>query len=108
VPDLEEDRKALNRLCDRLRSAPETRLVRVEDRLAGSSVADAVHQAAVWAASAQGISDQVPRLHPLASGDQLRVVGRDLLAWVAGTPTDGTEDVLAEWRALIERLRVVV
>jgi hypothetical protein len=108
VPDLQEDRKALNRLCDRLRSAPETRLVRVEDRLSGASVADAVHGAAAWAASAQGISDQVPRLHPLASGDQLRVVGSDLLDWVAGTPTDGTEDVLAEWRALIERLRVVV
>ena len=103
---MEDDREALSRLCHRLRSAPETRLVRAEDRLAGSSVADAVHQAAVWAASAQGISDLVPRLHPLASADQLGVVGGDLLDWVAAA--DGREAVLEQWRALIERLRVAV
>ena len=80
--------------------------MRAEGRLSGRSVADAVHEAAVWAASAQGIDQQVPRLHPLASADQLSVVGGDFLDWVAGA--DGSEVVLQEWRTRIERLRVVV
>ena len=104
--DLTDDRKALSRLCDRLRSAPETRLARAEGRLPGRSVADAVHEAAVWAASVQGIDQQVPRLHPLASADQLSVVGGDFLDWVAGA--DSPEVVLEEWRTQVERLRVVV
>ncbi len=104
--DLADDRKALSRLCDRLRSAPETRLVRAEGRLSGRTVADAVHEAAVWAASAQWIDQEVPRLHPLASGDQLSVVGGDFLHWVASA--DGPEVVLQEWRTRIDRLRAVV
>ncbi len=106
MPDLDGDRKVLDRLCDRLRSAPETRLVRADDRLSGGSVADAVHEAAAWAASAQGIRHQVPRLHPLASADQLSVVGGDFLDWVAAD--DGREAALQQWRVLIERLRLVV
>ena len=80
--------------------------MRADERLSGGSVADAVHRAAVWAAAAQGIDRQVPRLHPLASADQLSVVGGDFLDWVADA--DGPEVVLEEWRTRIERLRVVV
>lgn len=106
MPDLEDDRAALARLCDRLRSAPEPRLVRGDDRLSGRSAADAVHEAAAWAASAQGVSHQVPRLHPLASADQLSVVGSDFLDWVGSAA--GREAALTEWRGLIGRLRAVV
>jgi hypothetical protein len=106
VPDLEDDRKALDRLCGRLRTTPETRLVRADDRLSGGSVADAVHEAAAWAASAQGIGHQVPRLHPFASADQLSVVGGDFLDWVSSA--DDREAVLEEWHRLVERLRRVV
>jgi hypothetical protein len=65
-----------------------------------------VHEAAVWAASAQGIDQRVPRLHSLASADQLCVVGGDFLDWVAGA--EDSEVVLEEWRTRVERLRVVV
>lgn len=106
MPDLEDDRAALARLCDRLRSIPEARLVRADDRLAGRSAAAAVHEAAAWAASAQGISHQVPRLHPLASADQLSVVGSDFLDWVGSDEGGGA--ALTEWRGLIGRLRAVV
>lgn len=106
MPDLEDDRKALSRLCDRLRSTSERRLTRADDRLSGGSVADAVHQAASWAAAAQGVDRQVPRLHPLASADQLSVVGSDFLDWVASG--DGRGADLEEWRASVERIRAVV
>ncbi|MCZ3387561.1 MAG: hypothetical protein LH645_00180 [Actinomycetia bacterium] len=106
MPQLEDDQKTLDRLCGRLRSAPEARLVRTDERLSGDSVADAVHEAAVWAAAAQGIDQQVPRLHPLASADQLSVVGGDFLDWVASA--DGRAAALQEWRGLVERLRVAV
>ncbi len=69
-------------------------------------MADAVHEAAVWAAAAQGIGQPVPQLHPLASADQLSVVGGDFLGWVASA--DGREAALQEWRCLVERLRVAV
>jgi hypothetical protein len=81
-------------------------LVRADERLSGGSVADTVYQAAVWAAAAQGVDRQVPRLHPLASADQLGVVGGDFLDWVASA--EGREAVLGEWRALIGRIRMVV
>ena len=106
MPHLEDDWKALGRLCDRLRSTPETRLVRADDRLSGGSLSDAVHQAAVWAAATQGIDQPVPRLHPLASADQLSVLGGDFLRWVASG--DDHQASLHEWRTLIDRLRAVV
>lgn len=81
-------------------------MVRADDRLDGSSVADAVHEAAAWAASKQGVGHPVPRLHPLASADQLRVVGGDFLVW-AGAADDRVGE-LEGWRLRIERLRVVI
>lgn len=103
MPHLEDELKALERLCDRLRSAPESGLVRAQDRLAGRSVADTVHLTAVWAASAQGIDHHVPRLHPLASADQLAVVGGEFLSWAAAE--HGRETAVQEWRSQIASLR---
>jgi len=110
---------ALVRLVDRLRSAPESRLTRADDRLAGASIADACHELASWCAtvtplatsgSLTGRLPAVPTLHPLASGDQLMVLGRDLLGALAdeGAP-DNVEsaDVRVELLARIERLRAV-
>jgi hypothetical protein len=81
-------------------------LVRADDRLSGGSLSGAVHRAAVWAAAAQGIDQPVPRLHPLASADQLSVVGGDFLHWVASG--DDREAALQEWRDLIERIRAAI
>lgn len=100
------DRDALHRVCARLRSATDARLERPDDRLAGDSVATTVHRAAAWAASAQGIDQEVPRLHPLASADQLTVIGRDFLDWVAESGHRQAE--LVQWRDLVERLRAIV
>lgn len=80
--------------------------MRADERLSGGSVADAVYAAAVWAAAVQGIGQPVPQLHPLASADQLSVVGGDFLDWIASA--DGLEAALEEWRRLVERLRVAV
>jgi hypothetical protein len=106
VPDLQEDRRVLERVCDRLRSASDARLTRPDDRLPAGSVAAEVHALAVWAAAAQGIGAAVPRLHPLASADQLAVVGRDLLDWLDAD--QGDRDVLQSWRRRMDRLRAVV
>lgn len=100
------DRNALQRVCDRLRSATENRLTRPDQRLDRASVADVVHQTAAWAVSRQELAHEVPRLHPLASGDQLAVIGRDFLDWAAAGP-DRQGD-LAQWRERIERLRAAV
>jgi hypothetical protein len=80
-------------------------LVRADDRLAGRSIAEAVHQAAAWAAAAQGIEQRVPRLHPLACADQLSVVGGDFLDWASSG--DDRQVSLREWRTLVERIHEV-
>ncbi|MEO8107941.1 MAG: hypothetical protein ABI720_11555 [Actinomycetes bacterium] len=101
-----DDRAALDRLCDRLRSASETRLARPDRGVGGVSVAEFVHQTATWAAARQAVTSEVPRLHTLASGDQLAVVGRDFLDWASGEPN--REPELDEWRARVERLRASI
>lgn len=110
--DVAADRVALRRLCDRLRSATEARLARPDQRLSGASVVEAVHLTAAWAAASQGLPSEVPRLHPLASGDQLAVIGRGLLDWVsaesARNPESEPELVLMQWRERIERLRAAI
>lgn len=106
MADLQEDRRGLERLCDRLRSASDARLVRADDRLPAGSVAAEVHALATWAAAAQGVEHPVPRLHPLASADQLAVVGRELLDWLDADLRDG--DVLQTWRRRVAQLRAVV
>jgi len=108
---------SLVRLVDRLRSAPESRLTRADDRLAGASIADACHELASWCAtvtpaatSRSGRVPVVPKLNPLASGDQLLVLGRDLLVTLAGEapPHDmKSAGVRAELLARIEHLRAV-
>ena len=96
----------LDRVCDRLRSASDTRLSRPDDRLPAGSVSAEVHALAEWAAAAQGVGDPVPRLHPLASADQLAVVGRDLLDWLDSD--QGDPAVLEAWRCRVQQLRDVV
>jgi len=106
VTEAAVDQDALNRLCDRLRSATEARLTRPDQGLGGASVAEVVHDAAVWAVERQGLPHAVPRLHPLASGDQLAVVGRDFLDWAGERPERHVD--LAQWRARIQQLRAAV
>jgi len=80
----------IGRLVDRLRSAPESRLSRREERLGGRSVATAAHDLAQWCADAAvGVTHRerdtspaapaVPRLTDLAAADQLSVLTRELL-----------------------------
>jgi hypothetical protein len=77
-------------------------LTRTRDELDGESLAVAVHGLCVWAASAQGIEAFVPPLHPLASADQLTVIGREFLDWV-----EAASDPVAihQWREGVGRLR---
>jgi hypothetical protein len=84
----------------------EARLTRPVERLGGVSVAEATHTLATWSVSAQGLAHPVPRLHPLASGDQLSVVGTEFLDWVGDEP--GRRSHLAEWRDRIDQLRAAV
>jgi hypothetical protein len=100
VSDVSADREVLDRVVDRLRSMAETRLTRHDEALSAGSIAAECHALAVWAAAVSGSPDPVPRLHPLASGDQLAVIGRELLERAA--PGDAP---LESWRERIRRLR---
>jgi hypothetical protein len=105
VVDVSGDEAALNRLCERLRTASEPTLTRAREGLGGVSIADAVYTLSHWAADAMGAPASVPRLHPLASADQLAVVGREFFDWAA--VTDDTS-VVEAWRARVKPLRDVV
>jgi hypothetical protein len=106
---------ALVRLVDRLRSAPESRLTRSDDRLGGASIAETCYELASWCACATPRSPDtrvvpaVPKLHPLTSGDQLLVLGRDLLGALAEAASDDVRmaGVRAELLERIEQLRSV-
>ena len=69
-------------------------------------MAGVVHETAGWAALRQGLSREVPHLHPLASGDQLAVIGRDFLE--LGDRESRTRGDLARWRERVERLRASI
>jgi len=112
APSLDAAREELSRLCDRLRTAPESRLTRRDDRLAGRSLAEAAHDVAQWAATTQGVDAAVPALHPLASGDLLAVVGREFLGWLATSEPPNSDPLnvaqtLEQWRQKIDQLRAV-
>jgi hypothetical protein len=64
-----------------------------------------VHRLCVWAVTQQGLDAPVPLLHPLASGDQLAVIGRELLDWVEAA---SSTDALAAWRIELDRVRRAV
>ena len=100
VSDVSADREVLDRVVDRLRSMTEARLTRPDEALPAGSVAAECHALAAWAAVSSGTPDPVPRLHPLASGDQLAVVGREFLARAA----EG-EVPVEEWRERLHKLR---
>jgi hypothetical protein len=106
VVDIAEDRRVLERVCDRLRSASDARLARPDGQLPAGSVAAEAHALAAWAAVAQGVEHPVPQLHPLASGDQLAVVGRDLLDWLESG--QGDPSVLKTWRDRVQQLRAAI
>ena len=119
----------LSRLVDRLRSLPEPRLTRLDDRLGGRSIATASHEFAQWCgeAAAGAASGEVaaapevptvPRLAELATGDQVQVLGQELIAvlttmdpaapvWLGGTRLPASQ-VSTELRERIEFLRSVV
>ena len=105
VVDVSGDDAALTRLCERLRTASEPALTRGRDGLGGVSIVDAVYTLSQWAAEAMGAPASVPRLHPLASGDQLAVVGREFFDWVAAADD---ASVIEGWRARVKPLREVV
>lgn len=100
VSDVSADREVLERVVDRLRSMSEARLTRADDGLSSGSVAAECHALAAWAAAASGTPEPVPRLHPLASGDQLAVVGREFLERV-----EQGKAPLEPWRERVRRLR---
>jgi hypothetical protein len=110
VRDLTDDRDALRRVCERLRSLPESRLIRVRPDSDGSneSIATEVHRLCCWAAAAQGLPYPVPRLNPLASGDQLAVIGAGLIDWVSADESEAAGSVLESWRARVLELRTRV
>lgn len=108
--DLTEDRLVLQRVCDQLRSMPESRLVRVPAHPTGApgSVAAEVHALCCWAVSAQGLPYAVPVLHPLASGDQLAVIGGGVLDWAVDEASGHADSVLEEWRSRMRGLRALL
>lgn len=105
VSDVSGDQAALTRLCERLRTASEPTLLRSRDGLGGAPIADAVYTLSQWAADAMGAPGPVPRLHLLASGDQLAVVGREFLDWAAANQDIA---VIEEWRSRVQPLRDLV
>ena len=81
----------VRRVADRLRSLSEARLV--------AGAADRSHATAQLLADAAATLEQVParrlpRLGDLAAGDQLAVVGHDLLAALAAAPAGQHGDVV--------------
>ena len=103
--DVSADQASLTRLCERLRTASEPSIVRPREALEGASIADAAYRLSQWAAAAMGVPEPMPRLHPLASGDQLAVVGRELLRWAEA---NDEASVIEEWRRRVSPLREVV
>lgn len=74
----------------------------------GLSIADAVHELCRWAVAEQGSAYPVPRLHPLASGDQLAVIGAGLLDWAAVAPSEQADAALEAWRSQLAALRRIL
>lgn len=104
---------ALRRLSDRLRSLPESRLRRREPGLSGSSPAEAAYELATWCATASSDGMQsapkvrqptVPRLSDLASGDQVWVLGTELLASTRRRPSGEADAISDELVRRIQRL----
>jgi hypothetical protein len=117
VSDVSLDRQQLERVCDRLRGLSEAALVRNRQTLDGASAAGFVHEVCSQAAQAVSAPAAVPLVHPLASADQLAVVGRELLDAVASAADAGAGSAvldvglaagLEQWREGIERLRQAV
>jgi hypothetical protein len=93
--------ESLSRLVDRLRSMALPRLSRPTEALAGQSLAAAGYELARWCVAAEaGVQGRtadrppaartLPRLADLSTGDQLWVVGYELLMALAEVP-DGDE-----------------
>ena len=105
VVDVSGDQAALTRLCERLRTASEPTLIRPREGLGGVSIAEAAYMLSQWAADAMGAPGARARLHPLASGDQLAVVGRDSLGGPSTTRSPGTRGVADRSAAAARRGR---
>jgi len=103
--DRRQSADQLTRLADRLRTLPESRLTRSEDRLDGESLATTCHAFAQWCADMARPGLVVPRLSDLASGDQVLVLGRDLLARLP--ELSARDQVTAELRTRLAALRAV-
>ena len=105
MESLTGDRDRCRRLVERLRGMSEASLTRSRDGLTGRSVATAVHDLCVWAAGREGVPSPVPLLHPLASGDQLWVIGSEFLEWIE---LSADQQALSTWRDELDQIRRAV
>lgn len=97
-PTVDDFAVTLDRVVDRLRTLGESRLLR-HDTATGLSLSEQVHRLVVeWVHVVDGPQvPEPPRLAPLASGDQLAVLGREVLeAWRAGRLDDASQQRVAE------------
>jgi hypothetical protein len=95
----------VERLVDRLRSLPVSRLSRVSE--GEPSIADSAHALADLAADLEHrVRRDVPRLNDLAAGDQVAVTAHDLVgsADSAGSSEGVIEIALVATRALRDRV----
>jgi hypothetical protein len=94
---VDEVARAVERLVDRLRTLGLARLERPGP--SGVSVAGLTHRTCVaWAGIVHGSHvPTVPELAPMAAGDQLAVIGRELVtAWRRGELTDAQKRQVME------------
>ena len=112
----EQLRTSLDRLVDRLRSLPASRLDRALPGREGKSLTETTVEVSTWCVAAEAAvvgrgQDPSPQPHPLPAvaplscGDQLRVVAYDLLTALADWTDDTT--VLLEGRP-VDRTAVTV
>ncbi len=98
----EQLRTSLDRLVDRLRSLPASRLDRALPERDGGSLTEATVEVSTWCVAAEAAvvgrgqdpsphPHPLPQVGPLSCGDQLRVVAYDLLTALA----DWTDSVQA-------------
>ncbi len=105
-PTVDDFATTLDRVVDRLRTLGESRLLR-HDGATGLSLSEQVHRLVVeWAHLVAGPEvPEPPRLAPLASGDQLAVLGRDVLeAWRAGRLDEASQRRAAEGLDAVRRV----
>lgn len=106
TPDLNDFLRTLERVVDRLRTLGESRLTRTTGA-SGDSIAQAtLGVVRAWAVLVHGEGGPVPpALAPLASGDQLAVLGTEVgAAWRSGALSVDVQRQLADQLDHLRRL----